>query len=162
MSYGDFATDSSEGEEEEAEEEVLLRLPQLAPGQEYDLATIAALPVSLQLQLVAQLREAHNQHNRVQLQSASQLHSNARLPIAAAQLPQRCGRLTSLTHACPRIASAPVCHSFGTHLPLQVSTTSSPPPSLPGSVGPCRGSATTSSPIIASEEADRSGASAFL
>jgi hypothetical protein len=65
-----------EGEEEEEEWEDgldmgLLELPMLADGETYDVAALAALPTSLQLQLIHRLRDQRSAANREKLQAAS-------------------------------------------------------------------------------------------
>ena len=69
----------AEPEEEEEEEEEwedgldmgLLELPMLADGETYDVAALAALPTSLQLQLIHRLRDQRSAANREKLQAAS-------------------------------------------------------------------------------------------
>ena len=77
--------DDPDAEPEEFEEEEwedgldmgLLELPMLADGETYDVAALAALPASLQLQLIHRLRDQRSAANREKLQAAS-----ARAPSA--------------------------------------------------------------------------------
>jgi len=65
------AEEEAEGEEEE-EEFVEYALPVLAPGEQLDVAALALLPVSMQLQLLQRQAEAAAAANRSELQRASE------------------------------------------------------------------------------------------
>jgi len=68
--------DDDEAEPKESEEDddgdmTALELPVLADGESYDVSVLAALPTSLQLQLIARMRDQRSAANRVKLQAAS-------------------------------------------------------------------------------------------